>query len=239
MAVDLRLVALRKEFPGHDGGPVVVAVDDVSLEVEKGAMVTLLGPSGCGKTTLLHLMLGILEPTEGEILIGGVPIEHIGKDVLYRTVGSVTQNDALFAGSISDNISFFDNQADQRRIEECARLASIHNEIVEMPMAYNTLIGHMGSVLSGGQQQRVLLARALYKRPKILILDEATSHLDVKREIMVNASIRALNITRIVVAHRPQTAESADRIVRLEGGRIVEETRLTPNMSSLRKASLT
>src|SRR5690606_1897963 len=99
-------------------------------------------------------------------------------------------------------------------------------------------IGHMGSALSGGQQQRVLLARALYKRPGILILDEATSHLDVKREIMVNASIRALNVTRVVVAHRPQTAESADRIVRLEGGRIVEEIRLAPSTAPLGKAAL-
>ena len=230
----IEIRGLRFRYGEHE--PFVL--DGVDLEIEAGESVAIVGPSGCGKTTLLHLVLGILEPTEGEILIGGVPIERIDKEVLYRTIGSVTQNDTLFAGSIGDNICFFDSQADQHRIEECARLASIHNEIVAMPMAYNSLIGHMGSALSGGQQQRVLLARALYKRPGILILDEATSHLDVKREIMVNASIRALSITRVIVAHRPQTAESADRIVRLEGGRIVEEIRLTPNMAALGKAAL-
>ena len=147
-------------------------------------------------------------------------------------IGSVTQNDTLFAGSMADNISFFDGQADQAHVEECARLASIHEEIIAMPMAYNTFVGHMGSVLSGGQRQRVLLARALYARPKILILDEATSHLDVRREVMVSSAIRALNITRIIVAHRPQTAETADRIVTLDGGTISEERRMSPNIST-------
>jgi ATP-binding cassette, subfamily B, bacterial CvaB/MchF/RaxB len=174
-------------------------------------------------------VLGMLPPTAGEVLIGGVPLAHLGHDVLRRTVASVTQNDCLFAGTIADNISFFDTRVDQRRIEECARLAAIHADIAALPMAYNTLVGFMGSTLSAGQQQRILLARALYARPSILILDEATSHLDLKREAAVCAALRRLEITRIVVAHRPQTAATADRIVTLDAGRLVGSTaRETP-----------
>ena len=151
-------------------------------------------------------------------------------------VASVTQHDTLFAGSIADNISFFDGDADQERVEECARLASIHAEIAALPMAYNTFVGYLGSMLSAGQQQRILIARALYRRPAVLILDEATSHLDVKREIVVSSAIRALQVTRIIVAHRPQTVATADRIATLEGGRIVRNARISANAAALRRA---
>ena len=174
------------------------------------------------------MLLGILPPTEGEVLIGGRDIRTIGAETLHRAIGCVLQSDTLFAGSIVDNISFFDPAADQARVEACAKLASVHEEIIAMPMGYNTFVGYMGSVLSGGQQQRILLARALYKRPSILILDEATSHLDVKREILVSAAIRELAMTRVIVAHRPQTAATADRVVTLAGGKIAKETRLVP-----------
>jgi ATP-binding cassette subfamily B protein RaxB len=133
----------------------------------------------------------------------------------------VTQNDCLFAGSIADNISFCDASADQARIEECARLAAIHGDIVALPMAYNTLVGFLGSTLSAGQQQRLLLARALYARPALLLLDEATSHLDLEREQAVAAALRRLAMTRIIIAHRPETVAVADRVVRLEAGRLV------------------
>jgi ATP-binding cassette subfamily B protein RaxB len=148
-------------------------------------------------------------------------------------IGSVTQHDTLFAGSIVDNIAFFDPQVDLQRVEQSARIAAIHTDIVKMPMAFGTMIGYLGAALSGGQQQRILLARALYKQPKILILDEATSHLDIRSELLVTAGVRALNITRILVAHRPQTAATADRIVTLEAGRIVQDHRLTPNIAAL------
>jgi ATP-binding cassette subfamily B protein RaxB len=136
-------------------------------------------------------------------------------------VASVLQNDTLFAGSIADNISFFDASPDQQRIEVCARLAAIHDDIAVLPMAYNTLVGFMGTTLSAGQQQRVLLARALYARPSILILDEATSHLDTHRESVIGLCLARLKMTRILVAHRPETVAAADRVLRLDAGRIV------------------
>jgi ATP-binding cassette subfamily B protein RaxB len=132
------------------------------------------------------------------------------------------QDDVLLAGSIMDNISFFDAHTDRDRVERCARQAAIHEDISAMPMGYQTLVGDMGSSLSGGQKQRVLLARALYKQPKILALDEATSHLDVENEHKVNQALANLNLTRIMVAHRPETINAAQRVVALREGQVVE-----------------
>jgi ATP-binding cassette subfamily B protein RaxB len=137
-------------------------------------------------------------------------LKDLGLDAMRAMIGTVLQDDALFAGSIAENISFFDTAADQAWIEDCARLAAIHTDIAAMPMGYNTLVGDMGTVLSGGQKQRVLLARALYKRPKILFLDEATSHLDLEREQAVNAAVKAIHMTRIIIAHRPETIARAE-----------------------------
>lgn len=187
---------------------------DVSFKIAAGESVAIVGPSGCGKTTLLKLVLGLLTPTEGEVLIGGVSIAHLAPAHL-DLIGAVMQEDKLFAGSIADNICFFDANADQDRIEECARLAVIHDDIAATPMGYNTLIGDMGDALSGGQKQRVLLARALYKQPKILALDEATSHLDVHCERGVNEAVQSLSLTRIIIAHRPETIAMAGRIIAL------------------------
>jgi len=140
----------------------------------------------------------------------------------YRAlIGVVMQDDQLFAGSIADNISFFSERPDHERVTWCARQAAIHEDIVAMPMGYATLIGDMGTVLSGGQKQRVVIARALYRQPRVLLLDEATSHLDVEREQQVNAAFRNLRITRVVIAHRPETIRMSGRVVALEQGRIV------------------
>jgi len=198
-------------------------LDGVDFKIEAGEAVAIVGPSGGGKTTLINVMLGILPPVEGEVLIGGVSVAQVGLDTLRQMVGTVLQDDVLFAGSIADNISFFDPQAEQEWIEQCARLAAIHQDIAAMPMAYNTLVGDMGTVLSGGQKQRILLARALYKRPKILFLDEATSHLDIEREHLVNASVKTLQMTRVIVAHRPETIVTADRAIVLAGGKVAQE----------------
>lgn len=206
-------------FRYAEGDPAVL--DGFSLRIEPGESVAIAGPSGCGKTTLINILLGVLVPDAGVIRIGGVEATHLGLHRMRSLIGTVLQDDVLFAGSIADNISFFDPQIDQKWVVECAKLAAVHADIAAMPMGYNTLVGDMGTVLSGGQKQRVLLARALYKRPKVLVLDEATSHLDLQREHQVNKAVGALKITRIIVAHRPETIASASRVVAMERGKIV------------------
>jgi ATP-binding cassette subfamily B protein RaxB len=139
---------------------------------------------------------------------------------------AVMQDDQLFAGSLIENIALGDESFDLARIEDAARMAGIHDEIAAMPMAYHTLVGDMGASLSGGQRQRVILARALYRQPRLLVLDEATSQLDVEGERWVNAAVGRLKLTRVIIAHRPETIASADRVLLLQSGRIVENRTL-------------
>lgn len=186
-------------------------LNQISISINAGESVALIGPSGSGKTTLINIILGVLKPTSGRVLIGGIDISELGIKNVRNLIGSVMQDDNLFAGSIADNICFFDSDKNLEKIVSCARIAQIHDDIKIMPMSYDTLIGDMGIALSGGQKQRLLIARALYKNPKILLMDEATSHLDVVLERKVNESIKSLKITRLIVAHRPETILSADR----------------------------
>jgi ATP-binding cassette, subfamily B, bacterial CvaB/MchF/RaxB len=160
-------------------------------------------------------MLGLLEPTSGEVLVDGIPLPVFGAKAFREQVGAVMQDDQLLSGSIADNICFFDAAFDRDWMIRCAQMAGVHDEIMAMPMAYNSLIGDMGSSLSGGQKQRVLLARALYRRPKILILDEGTAHLDVEKEKAINDNLRRLDITRVSVAHRPEIIAGTDTILRV------------------------
>ncbi|MBD3654103.1 peptidase domain-containing ABC transporter [Kangiella sp.] len=194
----------------------------INYRITPGSSVAIVGASGAGKTTLIKILLGLLEPTQGAVILDGLDIRKIGLRNYRKMIGTVMQDDQLLSGSIADNICFFDTTHDQARIEECAKMAAIHHDIMAMPMGYNTLIGDMGSSLSGGQKQRLLLARALYKEPKVLFLDEATSHLDVGLERVVNDTVKSLNITRIIVAHRPETIAMADRVLVLEGGMLHE-----------------
>jgi ATP-binding cassette subfamily B protein RaxB len=219
-------------FRYSDGDPLVI--QDCTFDIKDGEFVAIIGASGCGKTTLVKLMLGLLKPESGKIQFSEQDITQLGMTNYRRHVGSVMQDDQLFAGSIADNISFFDENIDIERIEQAARMAAIHDEIIAMPMAYHSLIGDMGTSLSGGQKQRVILARALYRQPKILFLDEATSHLDIHNERLVNDAVKQLNITKIIIAHRPETIASADRVLVMQGGKIVQDTR----QSSLAKAEL-
>ncbi|AAO28374.1 peptidase domain-containing ABC transporter [Xylella fastidiosa subsp. morus] len=195
---------------------------DCSFKVAAGESVAIIGASGCGKTTLMKLLLGLLKPTAGTIRISGRDLHKFGTRNVRSIVGAVMQDDQLFAGSVADNISFFDPDFDLERIEAAAKLAAIHEDIAAMPMGYHALIGDMGSALSGGQKQRVILARALYRQPKLLFLDEATSHLDVMRERLVNDAVHQLKLTKVIVAHRPETIASTDRVVILDHGRIVQ-----------------
>ena len=173
-------------------------------------------------------MLGIHAPQAGEIRVGGVPLARLGLRAWRDMIGTVMQDDQLFAGSIADNISFFELSPDPGWVEECARIAAVHDEIEAMPMGFHTLIGDMCGSISGGQRQRILLARALYKRPKILFLDEATSALDVEREREVNQAIKQLDLTRIIVAHRPETIASASRVIVLHDGKVSQDLRSMP-----------
>ncbi|EQD60507.1 ABC transporter-like domain protein [mine drainage metagenome] len=177
-------------FRYADGEPWVL--EHFNLTVESGESVAVAAPSGAGKSTLAKLILGLLEPTEGEIRFGGIDIRKLGLAHYRSLMGVVMQDDQLFAGSIADNISLFDPEATPQGVAAAAHLAGIHEEIAALPMGYQTLVGDMGSSLSGGQRQRVLLARALYRKPKFLLLDEATSHLDVAREREINTLIKRL-----------------------------------------------
>jgi ATP-binding cassette subfamily B protein RaxB len=210
-------------FRYSDMEPLVLV--NCSFTVAPGESVAIVGASGGGKTTLLKILLGLLAPTDGKVVAGGVDIRKLGIDRYRKLVGTVMQDDQLFAGSIADNIGFFDPASDHGAIERCARLAAVHDDIAAMPMGYNTLIGDMGAALSGGQKQRILLARALYKQPKILFLDEATSALDVQKERAVNDAVRSLNLTRIIIAHRPETIASAERVIVLQSGKVAQDLR--------------
>ncbi|HJZ17785.1 MAG TPA: peptidase domain-containing ABC transporter, partial [Stellaceae bacterium] len=188
-------------------------IADFDLDVAPGECVAIAGPSGAGKTTLLKILAGLLSPTAGTVLINDVPLQAIGLEAYRAQIGCVLQDDRLFAGSIAENIAGFSPSPDPERIQQVARFAAVHEEIMRMPMGYETLVGDMGSSLSGGQMQRVVLARALYRGPRILLLDEATSHLDEENERTINQAIRLLPISRVIVAHRRSTLDMADRIV--------------------------
>lgn len=201
-------------FRYADGEPWVLR--NLNLEVTPEESIAIIGRSGCGKSTLIKIMLGLLSPTEGEVLIDGIPVKQLGLCSYQQLIGTVVQDDSLIAGSIAENITFFSSKPDQMLLETCAQTAAIHHEICSMPMGYQTLVGDMGSNISGGQKQRILLARALYKQPKLLIFDEATSHLDAVTEKYIIQQLDRSQLTRIHVAHRAETIASAQRVVTLE-----------------------
>jgi ATP-binding cassette, subfamily B, bacterial CvaB/MchF/RaxB len=208
---EARLSAQRISFRYSDYEDMVIA--DFDLDIAPGECVAIAGPSGAGKTTLLKIFAGLLRPTAGTVLIDDVPLQAFGYLAYRDQIGCVLQDDRLFAGSIAENIACFSPSPDPELIRQVARAAAIHEQIVRMPMGYETLVGDMGNSLSGGQMQRVVLARALYRRPRILLLDEATSHLDEENERTINQAIRRLPISRLIVAHRRSTLDMADRIV--------------------------
>jgi ATP-binding cassette subfamily B protein RaxB len=205
----------------HKGGNKPI-LRGVSLTLHPGEVVAITGQSGCGKSTLVKLILGIHLPDEGTIRTFGIPQTHPDYFQVRRRIGTVLQDDHLFRGSIADNIIFFSEDRNQERMIQCARLALIDIDIMAMPMGYQTLIGETGGGLSGGQKQRILLARALYKKPGFLLLDEATSHLDVESEIQISQMLRQLGLPVLLIAHRPETIASADRVLYLADGYFTE-----------------
>jgi len=227
-SLGLELRGVRYRF--SDSDPQVI--DDCSFTVAAGETIAVVGPSGCGKTTLMKLMLGLLRPQTGQVFVGGRDLADIDLRHYRRAIGAVMQDDQLFAGSIADNIAFGSEDLDMARIRDAAQAAAVHDDILRMPMQYQTLIGDMGAALSGGQKQRIILARALYKCPSILFLDEATSHLDVDSERAVNEAVKRLRLTKILIAHRPETIASADRVLVMADGRIEREYR--PSERALR-----
>lgn len=197
-----------------------LVLDGVNLMVEPGDHIAITGPSGGGKSTLVKILLGLVEPDSGEMLVDGMPLDRFGYKSYHEQIAAVLQEDTLFAGTLADNIALFDDTPDMALVMGAAQAAAIHEDIVRMPMQYETLVGDMGSTLSGGQKQRVLLARALYRRPKLLVMDEGTAHLDNEHEKAVNAAISQLGITRVVIAHRQETIAAAQFIYFLENNEL-------------------
>ncbi|EPV8439246.1 peptidase domain-containing ABC transporter [Klebsiella variicola] len=205
----------------HKGGHKPI-LRGASLTLYPGEVVAITGKSGCGKSTLVKLILGIHIPDEGTIRTFGILQTHPDYFQVRRRIGTVLQDDHLFSGSIADNIIFYSEDRNHERMTRCAQLALIDSDIMAMPMGYQTLIGETGGGLSGGQKQRILLARALYKKPGFLLLDEATSHLDVESEIQISQTLRLLGLPVLLIAHRPETIASADRVLYLADGDFTE-----------------
>jgi ATP-binding cassette subfamily B protein RaxB len=187
----------------------------VDFSARPGETVAIVGPSGAGKTTLVKVLAGLLDRTEGSLTAAGREVRDWDRAAYRGRIGVVMQDDHLFVGTIEDNISFFDPQHDPERVRTCARLAMVDEEIDAMPMQFNTIVGSLGMALSGGQRSRVLLARALYRRPQILFLDETFDQLDLARERAITDGLRTTGIGLVIVSHRPETVGAVDRIVRL------------------------
>jgi ATP-binding cassette subfamily B protein RaxB len=196
------------------GDPLVFA--KLSIEVNPGEMVALVGPSGCGKTTLLCVLAGIFLPAEGSLFYDDLQVKQENTTSLRNRVAFVFQNDELFEGSIEENITFFSREPNREHLQRCAALACIASDIDQFPQGYRTRLAEQGAGLSGGQRQRILIARALYRNPSLLVLDEATSHLDVNTERKVLHNLKALSITIVMSAHRPDAIAMADKIYSLQ-----------------------
>lgn len=210
-------------FRHKDTDPYLL--ENVSMEVAPGETVAIIGPSGCGKTTFMKILVGLLYPDEGEMFLGKVSQSEMGTRKYRTHIATVMQDDQLLSGSILENIAFFDPEPDINRVMAAAKIANIEKDINAMPMQFNTLVGDMGTTLSGGQKQRLLLARAVYKRPKYLFLDESTSHLDPRSELEVNKNMTRMSVTTILIAHRRETIAAADRVLQLDKGKLMDVTK--------------
>lgn len=222
-AIEMSGISFRYGF----SDPLVLR--DFELRIDVGEFVAIIGQSGCGKSTLLKIMLGLQPPATGTVLLDGVEATPGLFREWRRSVAVVSQDDRLLSGSIAENISFFDPDINLNLVEEAARKAQIHEDIQKLPMRYSSPVGDMGSSLSAGQRQRVLLARALYRDPSILVLDEGTANLDLETEEMIAEIVADLKITRVIVAHREALVRKADRVIDLQAEKA---TALEPRLLS-------
>jgi ATP-binding cassette subfamily B protein len=196
-----------------------------NFEIQAGKLAALVGPSGAGKTTITYLIPRLYDPTEGRVLIDGNDLRDLAGESLARQIGVVTQETFLFHDSVRANLLYAKSDATQDEIERAARAANIHDFITKLPQGYDTIVGERGYRLSGGEKQRVAIARVILKDPRILILDEATSHLDSESEALIQAALEPLmrGRTSVVIAHRLSTILSADVILGVDEGAIVEQ----------------
>jgi len=209
------------QFAYVEGYPVL---RDFNLRIPAGASVALVGPTGCGKTTVAKLLPRFYEVQSGQVLIDGTNIRDIRVDDLRRTVGLVFQDTFLFSDTIRNNIAYGRVDATQDEIEQAAALAQASEFIDELPDGYETVVGEQGFSLSGGQRQRLAIARAILIRPRVLILDDATSSVDASMEQEIRTALRRVmeGRTTIIISHRLSTIALADQVVLIEGGRVIE-----------------
>lgn len=201
---------------GFAYGPEGYVFRHVNVTITPGETLAIVGPSGCGKTTLVKVLLGLLQPTEGQVIVNGRDLKDWDLSHYRRRIGAVMQDDQLFVGTLEDNISFFDPEHDPARVRECAKLARIEEEVMAMPMGFNTIVGSLGMALSGGQKQRVLLARCLYRAPQVMFLDEALGQLDRENESTILSTLRATRRTLVVVSHSDATSGFATRVLQID-----------------------
>jgi ATP-binding cassette subfamily B protein RaxB len=207
-------------------------LNKVSLTLRTGQAVAVVGPSGCGKSTLMKILSGQVTPESGEVLLNGIPIQRLGAETFRTVLGTVFQDDQLFSCSIHDNIAMNDVEATPEKVAHAASLAHVHEDIMRMPMGYQTLVGGMGATLSGGQKQRVLLARAIYKNPRFLLLDEYTSHLDFDTEYHVQQAINALGSGRFIITHRQHSLSEGDEVYMLWGGQLMKKAEFEARLAA-------
>jgi ABC-type bacteriocin/lantibiotic exporter with double-glycine peptidase domain len=197
-------------------------VNDITLEIAPGTSVALVGASGSGKTSLLNLIAGIVPPTTGTVRFDGRSLAELDLRAVRQQVGIVPQHPHIFGATLRDNIALTEPHADAARILQAAAVAALDGDIAQLPLGLDTPVSDGGASLSGGQRQRIALARAVLREPSLLLLDEATSALDALTEARITASLARLRATRVIVAHRLSTVASADRIVVMDKGWIVE-----------------
>jgi ATP-binding cassette subfamily B protein len=217
--------SLRFDHVGFSYVEGVPVLEDVSFEAAPGEMIAVVGATGVGKSTLAQLIARFYDPTDGVIEIDGRDLRDVDLDNLHRNVAMVLQDTFLFNGTVAENISFARPDATEEEMEQAARIARIHDDVMEMPDGYRTVVGERGAKLSGGQKQRIAIARAILCNAPVLILDEATASVDVKTEADIQKALMDLagKRTIVVIAHRLSTVRRADCILVFKEGRIVQQ----------------